>query len=85
MRRELKDYLSAVYIGLYSNVTRHIPMRRELKAYTPSWNHTQLLAVTRHIPMRRELKGYSSKIGRCASQGHKAYPDEKGTERSCMW
>ncbi len=41
-----------------------------------------LTSVTRHIPMRRELKAISASISTIFSLlCHKAYPDEKGTER----
>ncbi len=65
---------------LLSEVTRHIPMRRELKAFFIS-TYTAYSKVTRHIPMRRELKDVEYAIGPgWNTVGHKAYPDEKGTE-----
>ncbi len=36
--------------------------------------------VTRHIPMRRELKDLRLDTITGEFSGHKAYPDEKGTE-----
>ncbi len=39
-------------------------------------------SVAKHIPMRRELKADSATTFHVVStQGRKAHPDEKGTER----
>ncbi len=58
-------------------------MRRELKGQWPKGIIRKMTSVTRHIPMRRELKedvAHNQEVVRVGR--HKAYPDEKGTERA---
>ena len=63
-------------------VTRHIPMKRELKDLLELFPFQGLrILVTRHIPMKRELKVDDVVRFNGTDFSHKAYPDEKGTER----
>ena len=65
-------------------VTKPIPMKRELKA-SPRIAASTKTSVTKPIPMKRELKGKACKSMVIALWiGHKANPDEKGTERYFM-
>jgi len=81
MKRELKDTFLPLFRWSVDAVTRHIPMKRELKGLSALSIWLKKPDVTRHIPMKRELKADDeNRLGRLVAS-HKAYPDEKGTER----
>ena len=62
-------------------VTKPIPMKRELKGYTTGQKAYGSCCVTKPIPMKRELKVDGHFIAfPDIRRGHKANPDEKGTE-----
>ena len=59
-------------------------MKRELKAKPSITAVSTGTSVTKPIPMKRELKGERGREAAAMALGHKANPDEKGTERSTI-
>ena len=81
MKRELKERLRGRFGYPADDVTKPIPMKRELKVSQMPSSAMSISDVTKPIPMKRELKAYGQKRLTWANlKGHKANPDEKGTE-----